>query len=51
MFKNPGSAISIVLNSLKFANKFFFMISAIFKGDVLLNFAKTIDTLHDISAF
>ena len=51
IFKKPGPAISIDLNSLKLINKCFFKISANLRGEVLLSLAKVMATLQDKSAF
>tara|TARA_B100000700_G_C14855469_1_gene766038 strand:- start:184 stop:339 length:156 start_codon:yes stop_codon:yes gene_type:complete len=50
MFKKPGPAISTLLNSLKFDNRFFFIISATSYGGLLLILDIINAALHEISA-
>ena len=51
IFKNPGSATSIFLNSLKVDKKYFLRSSARSIGVILLYLAKINAALQDISEF
>ena len=50
IFKKPGPAISMLLNSSKLDKRYFFKILPNSIGETLLNFAKIIAALQDISA-